>query len=186
MVSLFLVYISHLLWLMGNPVLGNPFGVVGLHQNNLYYLFAYAGIYASLALAPRKESVPDRIYLGLVIWNAVSFLVLVIMVVLAFYEENYAWIFAVITIICIVYSVILHNRGTREFIPALFACFGFMAMSVSVYGYAGLPNAHLLLALQSLLVGMHANGLGEILVAIRISGHQLAENWKYLECIKII
>jgi hypothetical protein len=152
MVSLFLVYISHLVWLMGNPVLGNPFGVVDAHQNNLVYLFAYAAIYAFVALAPRKESIPERFYLSLVIWNAISFLVLVLMVVLAFYEENYAGIFAVITIICLVYSVVLYSRGTREFIPALFACFGFMAMSVSVYGYTGLPNAHLLLALQSLLV----------------------------------
>jgi len=87
-----------------------------------------------------------------VIWNAISFLVLVLLVVLAFYEENYAGIFAGIAIICLVYAVILHTRSSREFIPALFACFGFMAMSVSVYGFTGLPNAHLLLALQSLLV----------------------------------
>lgn len=152
MVSLFLVYISHLVWLMGNPILGNPFGVVDPHQNNLYYLFAYAAIYAFVALTPRKESIPERFYLSLVIWNAISFLLLVLMVVLAFYEESYAGIFAAITIICLLYSVVLYNRGTREFIPALFACFGFMAMSVSVYGYTGLPNAHLLLALQSLLV----------------------------------
>ncbi len=152
MVSLFLVYISHLIWLMGNPILGNPFGVVDSHQNNLYYLFAYVAIYAFMTLAPRKESIPERFYLSLVIWNAISFMLLVLMVVLAFYEESYAGIFAIITVICLGYSVVLYKRGTREFIPALFACFGFMAMSVSVYGYTGLPNAHLLLALQSLLV----------------------------------
>ena len=150
--SLFIVYFSHLLWLLGNPLLGNPFGVVEAHQNNLYYLFAYAGIYASIALLPKKESIPDRFFLSTVMWNAISFLVLVLMVVLAYYEKNYAGIFASITLICLVYSVILHIRNTREFIPALFAVFGFMAMSVSVYGYTGLPNAHLLLALQSLLV----------------------------------
>jgi hypothetical protein len=152
LVSLFLVYLSHLVWLMGNPVLGNPLGVVEVHQHNLIYLFAYAAIYAFVALTPRKESIPERFYLSVVMWNAILFLLLVLMVVLAFYEENYAGIFAFITIICLAYSVILHNRGAREFIPALFACFGFMAMSVSVYGYTGLPNAHLLLAIQSLLV----------------------------------
>jgi hypothetical protein len=152
MVSLFLVYISHLIWLMGNPIIGNPLGVVDSHQNNLYYLFAYVAIYAFMTLAPRKESIPEKFYLSLVIWNAISFMLLVLMVVLAFYEESYAGIFAIITVICLGYSVVLYKRGTREFIPALFACFGFMAMSVSVYGYTGLPNAHLLLALQSLLV----------------------------------
>ncbi len=152
MVSLFLVYLSHFIWLMGNPILGNPLGVVEAHQYNLVYLFAYAAIFAFISLAPRKESIPERFYLSLVIWNAVPFMVLILMVVLAFYQENYAGIFAIITIICLGYSVVLYRRGTREFIPALFACFGFMALSVSVYGYTGLPNAHLLLALQSLLV----------------------------------
>ena len=152
MVSLFLVYISHLIWLMGTPFLGNPLGVVDAHQNNLFYLFVYAAIYAFMPLAPRKESIPERFYISIVIWNAISFLVLVLLVVLAFYEENYAGIFTGIAIICLVYAVILHKRSSREFIPALFACFGFMAMSVSVYGFTGLPNAHLLLALQSLLV----------------------------------
>ena len=151
-VFIFLVYLSHLLWLMGNPVLGNPLGVEEAHQHNLIYLFAYAAIYAFVALAPRKESIPERFYLSVVMWNGIFFLLLVLMNVLAFYEENYAGIFALITIICLSYSVILYKRGAREFIPALFACFGFMAMSVSVYGYTGLPNAHLLLAIQSLLV----------------------------------
>ena len=152
MVSLFLVYISHFLWLLGNPLLGNPLGVVESHQNNLIYLFVYAAIYALMVLSPGKKSISERFILTTVIWNAVSFMVLVLLVVLAFYEENYAGLFAVITIFCLAYSVILHIRGTREFIPALFACFGFMAMSVSVYGYTGLPSAHLLLAIQSLLV----------------------------------
>ncbi len=152
MASLFLVYISHLIWLFGNPVLGNPLGIVDSHQNNLYFLFVYAGIYAFIALIPKNESVPEKYFLSMVIWNAISFLLVILMVVLAFYQKNYAGIFAVITLICLVYSVILHIRDTREYIPALFAIFGFMAMSVSVYGYSGLPNAHLLLALQSLLV----------------------------------
>jgi len=152
MISLFLVYISHLIWLMGNPILGNPFGVVDLPQHNLYYLFAYVAIFAFLTLTPKKESIPERFYLSLVIWNAISFMLLVLLVVLAFYEESYAGIFAIIAVICLAYSIVLYIRETRDFIPALFACFGFMAMSVSVYGYTGLPNAHLLLALQSLLV----------------------------------
>jgi len=152
LVSLFLVYISHLIWLMGNPILGNPFAVVDSPQQNLYYLFAYVAIYAFLTLTPKKESIPERFYLSLVIWNAILFMLLVLLVVLAFYEESYAGIFSVITVICLAYSVVLYIRETRDFIPALFACFGFMAMSVSVYGYTGLPNAHLLLALQSLLV----------------------------------
>ena len=74
------------------------------------------------------------------------------MIVVAFYEDNYAGIFAIVTLICLGYSILLHIRGNKLYIPALFASFGFMAMSVSVYGFTGLPSAHLLLALQSLLV----------------------------------
>jgi hypothetical protein len=152
MASLFLVYLSHFLWLMGNPFLGNPFGVVESHQHNVVYLFIYAAIYALMILAPRKETIPERFYLSILIWNAVAFMLLLLMVVMAFYENNYTGIFALVAIFCLSFSVILYLRQARESLPALFACFGFMAMSVSVFGYAGLPNGHLLLAVQSLLV----------------------------------
>ncbi len=152
MVSLFLVYLGHLIWLLGNPIISNSLGIVDFHQYNVFFLFSYAGIYALLLLAPPRESIKEKFYTSLVIWNAVLFLLLIIMVVLAFYEENYGGIFAAISILCLGFSVFLHIRGDRKFIPELFASFGFMALSVSVYGYTGLPNAHLLLALQSLLV----------------------------------
>ena len=152
MVCLFLVYLSHLMWLLGNPLLGHSLGVVESHENNLIYLFAYAAIFALLALKPVRESIPERFYLSLVIWNAIMFMLLVLMVVLAFYEQNYAGIFTAIMAICLAYSVVLYQWRKSEIIAALFACFGFMAMSVAVYGYTGLPNAHLLLAIQSLLV----------------------------------
>jgi hypothetical protein len=56
------------------------------------------------------------------------------------------------SLICLGYSVVLHLRRSRSFIPELFASFGFMSLSVAVYGYTGLPNGHLFLSLQSLLV----------------------------------
>ena len=44
------------------------------------------------------------------------------------------------------------NGGGHEFLPAIYACFGYLALSVAIYGYSGVPAVFLWLALQSLLV----------------------------------
>ena len=150
--SLFFVYTAHLVWLLGNPILGNQLEVVSDHQNNLIYLFAYASIFSLTTLIRRKESIPDNFFISIILWNAAWFTLLVILTVLAFFEESYSGIFGIITVLCLGFSIFLQSTRARKFAPALYACFGFVAMSISVFGYFGLPSAYLLLALQSLLV----------------------------------
>ena len=57
-----------------------------------------------------------------------------------------------ITVLSLVYSVILKYKIKRKFSPAFYACVGFVALSIVVYGYVKLPEAYLYLALESLLV----------------------------------
>jgi hypothetical protein len=40
----------------------------------------------------------------------------------------------------------------REMLPAIYACFGHLALSISIHGYAGIPASFLWLSLQSLIV----------------------------------
>ncbi|MCI0691665.1 DUF2339 domain-containing protein [candidate division KSB1 bacterium] len=71
LLSVVLAYLAHLLWLLGNPVLGHPLQAVAEHQNNLVYLFIYAAIFA------RFETPQYFIWLGwqslLVISTAIWF-----------------------------------------------------------------------------------------------------------------
>ena len=61
-------------------------------------------------------------------------------------------IFSAIAAYNIIFSVILKLKVDRAFSPATYASFGFVAISVAVYGFFGLPDSYLLLVLQSVLV----------------------------------
>ena len=61
-------------------------------------------------------------------------------------------LFAAITICCLIYSTILHSKSDWNFASAFYALYGFMAMSIALYGLFGLPRVYLLLSVQSLIV----------------------------------
>ena len=71
---------------------------------------------------------------------------------ISFFSSGYVTLFAGITISCLVYSIILYSRSSWNFASAFYALYGFMAMSIALYGLVGLPKVYLLLSVQSLLV----------------------------------
>ncbi len=150
--SLFTVYMTHLLWLFSNPVMGHPMRIVEFPQHNMLFLFGYGIIYASSMFIPKKKLESNGALISITIWNALWFSFLLLLIIPAFYKENYSWIFSAIASFCLIVAVILKLTSSRNFAPATYACFGFMALSVAVYGYSGLPNVYFLLVLQSFLV----------------------------------
>ena len=63
-----------------------------------------------------------------------------------------SFLFTGITVGCLAYSIILHSRSDWNFASAFYALYGFMAMSIALYGLVGFPKVYLLLSVQSLIV----------------------------------
>jgi len=150
--SLLLVYTTHLLWFMSNPVMGHPVQAVAAHQYNLLYLFSYSAIFSFVTLIRQKGLFPDNIYVSSVLLNGMSFSFILLLVVLTFFQESYIGLFIAISAFCLIFSILLKIQTKRPFAPSFYACYSFMALSVAVYGFANLPDAYFYLALQSLLV----------------------------------
>jgi hypothetical protein len=150
--TLILVYISQGAWLLGNPVMDNPVGASATHPYNLVCMLIYGTIFSLFPLIKQNKEFPDGIYSGAIIINGLFFSSVLLFVVASFYPDNYVWIFSMIFVVCLIYSIFLKYRITRLFDSAFFAIYSFMALSVAVYGYSKLPDALWLLALQSLLV----------------------------------
>jgi hypothetical protein len=115
-------------------------------------LLALGAIYSIVLLFRDKDALMDDYLIGVTITNGFLFTFLLLFVVLSFFSTGYVTLFAGITISCLVYSVILHARSSWNFGSAFYALYGFMAMSIAIYGYVGLPGVYLLLSVQSLLV----------------------------------
>lgn len=150
--SLFMVYLTHLVWLFNNPIMGHDMKIVELSQHNILFFFGYGIIYACSIFIPKEKLESNTALISISIWNALCFSFLILMNIPAFYKETYTSIFGTIAAFCILFAVFLHMRSQRNFAPATYASFGFMALSITVYGYFGLPDTFLLLVLQSFLV----------------------------------
>jgi len=150
--AVFLVYVTHLIWLSGNPFMGHALKFVTAHQYNIAFLFVYGLIFSSTVLVSKKNTISENVLGFISVLNAMNFSVLILLISLLFYKENYTGIFASITVLCVAYSILLKYRTQQSFAPAFYACIGFMAMSVSIYGFANLPDSYYWLAIESLLV----------------------------------
>jgi len=150
--SIVLAYGAHLLWLLNNPVVGNPIQAVSEHQYNLFYLFLYAGIFSAPLFLNKQVSVDDLSSLGLVFLNCLGLGVLVFLVTLTHLQKDFPAISLGVGGLLMISSIAQFIRTNRQLGPAIYACFGFMALSIAIYGYAAIPESFFWLSLQSLLV----------------------------------
>lgn len=147
-----MVYLSHLLWLFGNPIAGNVFQMVAEPQNNIIYIFIYAAIFSWPMLFFTEDTALQPHSIILVLFNCLGFAITMSTAVLAHYTDNFAGIFLAITCFALPTSIILWSRTHQLFAPSAYAGFGFVALSIALVGYTGVPSAFFWLAMESLLV----------------------------------
>ena len=145
-------YIVFMIWLINNPIMGHPAQAVASHQYAFFYLAFCGGAYSMVTLVRQKGLFPDSLILTTVILNGLGFSAVLGLFVLTFFATNYIWIFASIAMFCGAFSAILKYRSPWKYTPALYAVYGFVAVSMVFYGIWGLPGAYFMLSLQSLLV----------------------------------
>jgi hypothetical protein len=151
-VTIFLSYIVFFLWLFGNPELGHTMQMITEHHNSVIYLLVLGVSFSIMSLFRKKDSVSDDFLISVIVINGILFTILFLFIVLGFFSTGYVAMFTVITVCSLIYSIILHSKSDWNFASAFYALYGFMAMSIALYGIFGLPGVYLLLSLQSLLV----------------------------------
>ncbi len=164
--TIFFTYISFFLWLFGNPFMGHPMQMISEHHSGFIYLFGLGACFSIIILFREKDASYDDFLIGVTITNGLLFTLLLLLVVLRFFASGYVPLFACITICCLIYSTILHSKSDWNFASAFYSLYGFMAMSIALYGLFGLPRVYLLLSVQSLLVVSMALWFRNRLIAI--------------------
>lgn len=151
-ITILLTYFTFFLWLFGNPFLVHQMVMISEHHNGIVYLFLLGAIYSSILLLRQNESTSDDFFVGATFTNGIIFSLFLALIVLKFFSKDYVALFIIITTCCILFSVLLHSRSDWNFASAFYALYGFMAMSVALYGLFGFPKVYLLLSVQSLVV----------------------------------
>ncbi len=150
--SIFIIYIGHTLWLVGNPLMGHPVGAVKAPQYNLIYLLLYGAIYSVVPFLKQQGKLSAEVCNATIILNSLAFSILLLLVVLTFYSKDYLLIFLGISLMCLIYAIVLNYKIESRFDSFFYVNFGFMALSIAVYGYSALPGSYLFLAWQSMVV----------------------------------
>jgi uncharacterized membrane protein len=150
--TIILCYVSFSFWIVGNPVMGHTMKLISADNSGVIYLFALGACYSGMLIMRKEDKSIDDFLISVTFVNGVIFTVMLVFIVVGFYSKNYVVLFTVITFFCLVYSVVLHSRSEWNFGAAYYALYGFMAMSIALYGVFGFPLVFLLLSVQSLIV----------------------------------
>ena len=148
----FLIYLSHLNWLLNNPLIGNEPGFIKSPGTAYLYFIASGFIFSSLALIPKKENISNDFLITTIIFNGLGFSFLLALIVFSYLSNNFVPVFSTIAVLCLIYALILQSRSSLKITASMYALYGFLAMSVAFYGILLLPKAYVLLSIQSLLV----------------------------------
>lgn len=151
-ITISLSYMAFFMWLFGNPLLGHKMGMINEHHLGIIYLFILGGCYSSILLFRQKESSNDDFFIGVTFVNGIIFTLLLVLTVLKFFAHDYVSLFWVISLSCLAFSVLLFSRSDWNFASAYYSLYGFMAMSIALYGLFGFPDIYFILPVQSLLV----------------------------------
>jgi hypothetical protein len=81
-----------------------------------------------------------------------GFTLILALIIISYFLENYVPVFVSITLFCLMYSIILKLRSSVKITASMYVLYGFLAMSVAIFGIYGLPKSYPLFAAQSLLV----------------------------------
>jgi len=152
LLSVFLAYAAHLIWMFNNPVLGRPIQAVAEPHFNLAYLFLCAAVFgvAHLPKGQGPDSAPSSV--ALAFFNAAGFYGLGGVAALTYFRGQFAGINLLISAFFLALAVAHRARRESRFSTALYACFGYVALSVSIVAHFGSPERFIYLGWQSLLV----------------------------------
>lgn len=150
--TIFLTYASLLIWMLGDPVIGHPVHLITQKHLAVACLFSLGVIYSAVLLSRKVDKGSDDFLAGLAITNGILFSGTLLFISLGFFTSGYVYLFAGITVACLIFSIVLHSSSDWTFGSAFYALYGFMAMSIALYGLVGIPRVYFLLSVQSLLV----------------------------------
>ena len=145
-------FLINLIWLLQNRVsLDKTFDDLTYHFAFIYFSITTA-IYSLIALRKPGNAYPENLVLSTILLAGAAYSVLLLTLVLKYFPNAYVPLFTAISIYCIGYSVLLKFYSHWKFTPALYALFGFIAISISIYGIYHFPDSFLLLIYQSFMV----------------------------------
>ena len=147
-----LTYLTYLIWLFkDHSVWIKTTDTLTFHFAFLYFSLTTA-IYSFVAFRKQDESYPDYSIIMTILFSGIGYTILMLALIFLHFPKAYIPFLTTISIYSIAYSILLKLYSPWKYSPALYALFGFFAISVTITGIYHFPDSFLLLISQSFLV----------------------------------
>lgn len=154
--AVLLVYATHLNWLLGNPLLGQPAKALAESHSNLLFLLAAGAAFVSAGLLRPQEDEPAVLRILRALFSGGGLLVLGLLNARLYHAGEPPWVQAALGVLFLGAATAYwwHHRG--RFGTAIYACLGYMSVSFGIMAWFPSPEVYSWLAWQSLLVAATA------------------------------
>jgi hypothetical protein len=150
--GIIVAYFGSFLFIFNNPFMGNQFQFIENHNFGYYFVLIIGAAFSAVALVKQSPKISNSSIIASIILNGFGFSFLILLYVLGFFKHDYVLLIGSISMFCILYSIFLKEKSDWKISASLFALYGYVTLSVAMYGQYDFPRVYFLLSLQSLLV----------------------------------
>ncbi|NJD21521.1 MAG: DUF2339 domain-containing protein [Melioribacter sp.] len=150
--AILLVYITHFVWFLGNPVAGNKIALQSSPLINIYFLLLYCMIYAFGNLSGKRgEKEPINSILNTLLNSFLCFFLLLI-IALSKFSSTIALSELIASSVFLLLSIMFYEKQKSKYSTFLYAILGYTALSVAIVNNFSKPEYFVWLNWQSLVV----------------------------------
>jgi hypothetical protein len=151
--SIVLGFLTHFLWMMNNPLMGNELKIVSEPGVNILFLFLYFLIYNTAYASKNEAKGESTLKVFNLVLSGFLFYVLLLSTSLSGKNHDYFTIahFSA-SVVFLLYSAYFWMRERSKHITFYYAMFGYLALSSAIVFEYNIPNSFVWLCWQSLVV----------------------------------
>ncbi|MCX6169243.1 MAG: DUF2339 domain-containing protein [Ignavibacteriales bacterium] len=150
--AILLVFFTHLIWFIGNPVAGNKISLQSSPLFNIYFLLIYALIFAyGNILGERGEKESLNTILN-TMFNSILCFLLVLIISLTKFSETLTVSGLVSSVVFLFLSAIYYEKRKSKYSTFFYAILGYTALSVAILNSFPKPDYFVWLSWQSIIV----------------------------------
>jgi uncharacterized membrane protein len=147
-----LANLTHLIWAVNNPIVGNPLGLVSEPALNLLFVLVYAGSFATGQLIRLREQKEETGEIVVAFMNGGSSYALLLLLTLTAFEQQTVLWHGIASIVYLSFSVLFWVRRRARYATFVYAMLGYTALSVAIIAQFKMPDFFVWLCWQSVLV----------------------------------
>lgn len=151
-ISILIVYLSHAIWLLGNPIFNYDHSVHELSFENLLFILLYMLAFSLCNIERKMKGEETSFEIATATLNTFIPSVILLFSTLSKYNEFLSLTFSLLSFSLVIISMALWIKHKNIYSTFLYAIGGYLAMSIAIVGFFPKPDFFVWLCWESLIV----------------------------------